>query len=85
MEKNIHIGEDMWSDVGQSYKLSAPLIQNLRDQHILHDTSVGITQLKGRLGWKDEASLGLTEDMETKWNSFSGILCENHISLENEK
>jgi hypothetical protein len=71
---------------GKNYKLLTPLVQKLIEKQVLslYDTDIGSPQPRGRSGWKDESMLGLNGDMATEWNSYIGLMCENHILLDNE-
>jgi hypothetical protein len=78
--------KDPWLGGGNSYALSAPLIQFLREHSIisLNNAKVGTPQPRGRNGWISAVSLDLLQYLAEEWNSYISKLCENYISIEEE-
>jgi hypothetical protein len=60
------------------------LVQELEAHDItyLNDAKTRIPHPRGRVGWILAETLNLSKDMYDEWNTFIGILCENHIILE---
>ena len=50
----------------------------------LSDVCVGEPQMRGRVEWKDSASLGLSGDLVEECDSYIYLLCEKSIAIVRE-
>ena len=83
-EKEVRVGEDPWVGVGERYKLSYALIEELRGLGILNLSQACSLTLQRETQWKNYEDLGLEEGFKEEWNEFVSLLESYVIYLEEE-
>ena len=80
--KQIRVGEDPWSGVGERYKLSEGLVSKLRSLGVYNLNQACSTTLQRETLWKNSEQLGLEEGHKEEWEEYVSMLKSNFIYLE---
>ena len=79
--RRIRLGEDLWEGKGEEYKLSKPVLIQLRAQriHMLVDVQAQQLQQKGRAGWKSTQDMSLEGEDAEEWNRYVNELVASFL------